>query len=75
MLGRTVEHSLASVSELPTAAPDREPGRIDELDGLSIEELEPRLTPDGWGWPGWGQHPSNSTPPPPPPDRQVGWGC
>jgi len=70
MLGRSVKHSLASVSELPTAAPDREPGRVDELDGLSIEELEPRLTPDGWGW---GQSPSTSTPPPP--DRQVGWGC
>jgi hypothetical protein len=70
MLGRTVEHSLASASGLPPAAPDREPGRVDELDGLLIEELEPRLTPDGWGW---GQHPSSS--PPPPPDRQVGWGC
>lgn len=68
MLGRTVQHSLTSASGLSTAAPDREPGRVDELDGLSIEELEPRLTPDGWGWP-----PSTSTPPPP--ARQVGWGC
>ena len=68
MLGRTVQHSLTSATGLPTAAPDRESGRIDDLDGLSIEELEPRLTPDGWGW-----SPSTSTPPPPP--RQVGWGC
>jgi hypothetical protein len=68
MLGRTVQHSLTSATGLPTTAPDREPGRIDDFDGLSIEELEPRLTPDGWGW-----SPSTSTPPPPP--RQVGWGC
>jgi hypothetical protein len=28
---------------------------------LLIDELEPRLTPDGYFWP--------------PPDKQVGWGC
>jgi hypothetical protein len=71
MLGRNVKHSQASVIGLPTAEPHHVPGRVDELDGLSIEELEPRLTPDGWGW---GQSSSTSTPPPPP-DRQVGWGC
>jgi hypothetical protein len=34
---------------------------------LSIDELEPRLTPDGWG--GNGQSNNN------PPGGQVGWGC
>src|SRR5262249_26786637 len=33
----------------------------DEADLLAIDELESRLTPDGW--------------PPGPPNRQVGWGC
>jgi hypothetical protein len=41
---------------------------LDELDGLAIDELEPRLTPDGW--PGGGQ-----SSPPSPPGGQVGWGC
>jgi hypothetical protein len=35
---------------------------------LVISELEPRLTPDGWGSSGNG-HNSN------PPGGQVGWGC
>jgi hypothetical protein len=43
-------------------------GEHNELDGLSIDELEPRLTPDGW--PGGGQ-----SSPPTPPGGQVGWGC
>jgi hypothetical protein len=32
---------------------------------LRIDQLEPRLTPDGWGG-----HPNNN-----PPGGQVGWGC
>jgi hypothetical protein len=46
------------------AAPNAGPGAVEELAELSIEELEPRLTPDPFG------HPS-----PPPPTGQVGWGC
>jgi hypothetical protein len=34
---------------------------------LLIDELEPRLTPDGWSPPG---SPHNN-----PPSGQVGWGC
>jgi hypothetical protein len=47
--------TLARGSELETIA---------ECDLLAIEELEPRLTPDGY-------YPYN----PNPPGRQVGWGC
>jgi hypothetical protein len=35
---------------------------------LMIDELEPRLTPDGWGGNG---HSNNNNPP----GGQVGWGC
>jgi hypothetical protein len=64
MMGRRREHPSANGSgtQAPAGIPNTERCLLDELDGLSIEELEPRLTPDGWG-------------PPPPPDRQVGWGC
>jgi hypothetical protein len=41
----------------------------DEILVLGIEELEPRLTPDGYFSSGTPHHSS------PPPDQQVGWGC
>jgi hypothetical protein len=50
--------------QLETSARTTEPGTIAERDLLAIEELEPRLTPDGYD-------PYN----PNPPGRQVGWGC
>jgi hypothetical protein len=46
------------------AAPER---ATTEEPPLVIDELEPRLTPDGWG----GSGNSNNNPP----GGQVGWGC
>jgi hypothetical protein len=48
-------------------APTTDP-RPTEEPLLTICELEPRLTPDGWG-PGGNSHNNN------PPGGQVGWGC
>jgi hypothetical protein len=50
--------------QLETPARRAELETIAECDLLAIEELEPRLTPDGY-------NPYN----PNPPGRQVGWGC
>jgi hypothetical protein len=50
--------------QLVTPARSSERETIAECDLLAIEELEPRLTPDGY-------NPYNSNPP----GRQVGWGC
>jgi len=65
------EYPSANASERPASGvfPDAVHGAMDELAELSIEELEPRLTPDGWEWPGSQSRPSNS------PTGQVGWGC
>jgi hypothetical protein len=52
-------------NEVPATASRQE--IADELLLLGIEELEARLTPDGWS-PG---NPHNSNPP----GGQVGWGC
>jgi hypothetical protein len=41
--------------------PIPQPDEAEPLSLLAIQELEARLTPDGW--------------PPPPPGGQVGWGC
>jgi hypothetical protein len=48
---------------------DGQPGNLflTEEPLLMIDELEPRLTPDGWG----GSGNSNNNPP----GGQVGWGC
>lgn len=48
---------------------DGQPGNmfLTEEPLLMINELEPRLTPDGWG--GNGNNNNN------PPGGQVGWGC
>jgi hypothetical protein len=51
----------------PASAPRHE--MTDEILVLGIEELEPRLTPDGYFSSGTPHHSS------PPPDQQVGWGC
>jgi hypothetical protein len=61
------KHSPCPWIEAPASAPMHE--LADEILMLGIEELEPRLTPDGYFSSGPPQHPN------PPPDRQVGWGC
>ena len=50
---------------------DGQPGNLflPEEPLLMINELEPRLTPDGWGGNGHSNNNNN------PPNGQVGWGC
>jgi hypothetical protein len=50
-----------------SVSPDTGHGAVDELAELLIEELEPRLTPDG----PFGSSTHNNEPP----GGQVGWGC